>query len=284
MSSNYFIRPAEPGDLDILTGLLASEDCYQHRHLDWRIPVDWLGRQPFWILGKHNSAVAALSFPDDPPGVYWVRMFAAMNTLRLSQTWKLLFEKAISAFPPSQKPVITSLAVNHWYLELLLENGFSRLHDIVVLERNDKALPEFKEAQRFTIRNMKDADLQMVQFVDDAAFEGIWRNSLTMTTKAYQVSAYASVAELDGKIVGYQISTSNPFSAHLARIAVLPEMHRNGIGRGLIRDMLQFFTAIGINAITVNTQSDNHASIALYQKAGFALNGEKFPVLVYNWL
>jgi [ribosomal protein S18]-alanine N-acetyltransferase len=130
---------------------------------------------------------------------------------------------------------------------------------------------------------MKDADLAIVQQVDDNAFEGIWKNSITITAKAYKTSAYATVAEMDGRIIAYQISTANPFSAHLARIAVEPEFHRQGIGRELINDLLHYFTTMGINSITVNTQSDNLSSLALYHKSGFDFNGEKFPVLIYNW-
>lgn len=283
MSSEYYVRPAQPDDLNLLTGLINNDDCFQHRHLDWRLPSDWLGYQPFWILGKHNAASAALAFPDDPPGVYWVRLFAALNTLRLPQTWRLLFEKALSTFPTGTKPVIASLAVQKWYFDVLLENGFSRLHDIVVLAWNGAVAPNFRGVPGLAIRAMNDSDLQLVQQVDDAAFDDIWKNSYSATHKAYRTAASATVAELNGKIIAYQISTASPFSAHLARIAVLPQFHRMGIGQAVIQDMLNFFIKIGINSLTVNTQSDNQASIALYQKSGFAFNGEKFPVLVYNW-
>jgi ribosomal protein S18 acetylase RimI-like enzyme len=37
-----------------------------------------------------------------------------------------------------------------------------------------------------------------------------------------------------------------------------------------------------IARLTVNTQSDNHASLALYEKMGFVITGEKFPV--YSFL
>jgi hypothetical protein len=133
MPSDYYLRQAGIADGELLAGLIGNDNCLQHRHLDWRLPSDWLGYQPFWILGKDSTASAALSFPEDPPGIYWVRLFAALNTLRLPQTWRLLFEKALSTFPSGSRPIIPSLAVQKWYLDILLENRFSRLHDIVVL-------------------------------------------------------------------------------------------------------------------------------------------------------
>jgi len=38
----------------------------------------------------------------------------------------------------------------------------------------------------------------------------------------------------------------------------------------------------GVTRLTVNTQSDNLASLALYEKMGFTVTGEKFPVYCYQ--
>jgi hypothetical protein len=44
------------------------------------------------------------------------------------------------------------------------------------------------------------------------------------------MSAYATVAEIGDQLVGFQISTSNLFAYHLARLAVLPEMQQPMVG------------------------------------------------------
>jgi RimJ/RimL family protein N-acetyltransferase len=48
-----------------------------------------------------------------------------------------------------------------------------------------------------------------------------------------------------------------------------------------VSDLIQSLGARQINKLSVNTQSDNSASLALYKKMGFARTGEYFPVLVY---
>jgi hypothetical protein len=40
--------------------------------------------------------------------------------------------------------------------------------------------------------------------------------------QAYEQSAFATLMEIEGQIVAYQISTATSFSAHLALLAVLP--------------------------------------------------------------
>jgi ribosomal protein S18 acetylase RimI-like enzyme len=42
--------------------------------------------------------------------------------------------------------------------------------------------------------------------------------------------------------------------------------------------MLQQFSQRGAQAVTVNTQKNNLASLALYKAAGFKFTGEEFPI------
>jgi ribosomal protein S18 acetylase RimI-like enzyme len=98
---------------------------------------------------------------------------------------------------------------------------------------------------------------------------------------AYEQSATSTVAELNGMIVGYQISTSVPLAGHLARLAVHPSIQRSHVGYALVHDVLNYFKEHRAWRVTVNTQSDNLASLALYKKAGFRATGERFRVYQY---
>jgi ribosomal-protein-alanine N-acetyltransferase len=100
--------------------------------------------------------------------------------------------------------------------------------------------------------------------------------------KALPQATSAIVAEDDEGVVGYQISTANPFGAHLARLAVRPDAQRRGLGSLIVTDLIRRLKNKGVSRLTVNTQSDNHASLALYEKMGFVLTGEKFPVYCFK--
>jgi ribosomal protein S18 acetylase RimI-like enzyme len=95
---------------------------------------------------------------------------------------------------------------------------------------------------------------------------------------AFHQAAVATVAEYEGRLVGYQISTGTPIGGHLARLAVLPNVQGKGIGYALLYNLLSQFAQRGSRTITVNTQRDNLASLSLYHKAGFQLTGEEYPI------
>jgi len=90
------------------------------------------------------------------------------------------------------------------------------------------------------------------------------------------------VAQINNETVGYQISTRNSFGVHLARLAVLPQQQGHGVGYYLVQDLLNKTRLAGLYRLTVNTQNDNQASLALYQKMGFVLTGERYTVFTYQ--
>jgi ribosomal protein S18 acetylase RimI-like enzyme len=65
---------------------------------------------------------------------------------------------------------------------------------------------------------------------------------------------------------------------HLARLAVSPDFQGLGVGYNLLFDLLKQFQRRGARCVTVNTQHDNYASLALYQKVGFTPTGETYPI------
>jgi ribosomal protein S18 acetylase RimI-like enzyme len=101
---------------------------------------------------------------------------------------------------------------------------------------------------------------------------------MDMLEIAFQQAAVATVAEDQDGIIGYQISTASSGGGHLARLAVHPRVQSQGIGYAIVRDLLAQFYRRGALQVTVNTQLDNLASLALYHKAGFQRTGEVYPV------
>lgn len=279
-ADDYITREAQPSDASQLSALL-SKEYYVHRHLDWRPPLEWLGYQPYWLLLHQRQLMGALACPADPPGVAWVRLFAATAQLTPSKTWRLLFPHIEQAYH-GQDVSIAAISLTRWYSDLLEKNGFVHHQDIVVLGWNNERPPARPLPASLTLRPMQPADLQRVAEIDQASFEPLWQNSLEAVSLAFKQASSAVVAELDGQIAGFQISTSTPLVTHLARLAVHPNFQRQNIGYALVCNLFSFFRRHGSWQLTVNTQHDNHASLALYQAMGFELNGDQFPVYVYK--
>jgi ribosomal protein S18 acetylase RimI-like enzyme len=127
-----------------------------------------------------------------------------------------------------------------------------------------------------------EADLPAVEKIDRLAFEPIWRLSKDDLRYAAAKSSYCTVAERDGEIMGYTMSSSSGIYAHLARLAVHPHVQRQRLGFALVQNLLDhFINELNYWGVTLNTQSDNTSSLALYHKIGFTETGERFPVYIF---
>jgi len=278
ISSRATARSADPKDLSRLANLVHFE-VFVHRHLDYRPPLDWIGHTPFIVLEQASRIEAALACPADPPAIAWIRLFAAATQIPVTQAWDLLWSEAYAQLEEDNKiHYAAAIPLYGWFEALLKRNQFQKTHSIIMLSWDNPRLPETPLNTAVSIRPMTLDDLADVETIDAASFSLIWQNSLTYLEIAFHQAAVAAVAEYDGQLVGYQISTGTPIGGHLARLAVLPHVQGQGIGYALLFDLLSRFSHRGARTITVNTQKDNLASLSLYHKTGFQLTGEEYPI------
>ena len=275
------VRRAVTEDYQQIANLLFYE-ANVHRHLDWCSPLEWIGSSNYWVLEENGRITAALACPEDPSHVAWVRLFGYHPHLSASEAWSALWETAhneiLGISPQTQ---IASIVVKQWFQNLLLSSGFELKQNIVLLHLTNENIRSFSAPRGFCIRPMQENDLPMVAKVDLDAFGWFWHNTLDSLRRARLQAVSAIVAEDDSGVIGYQLSTGNPLGAHLARLGVRPEAQGRGVGTTLVSNLIQSLGASQINRLSVNTQSDNFASLALYKKLGFVRTGEYFPVLVY---
>lgn len=278
--SDLTIRQATKNDISLVATFL-SKAALVHRHLDWRPMLDWIEFEPFLLLFSQEQLCSVLSCAPDPEGIAWIHIFAADHYSTSAEYFSALFTTATNHGALSNHTFCT-VGLYEWFNELVDKFGFVKTQDIVVLTRESKTKLEFQREEQVLTRPLELEDLDEVARVDTHAFEPIWVLSREMLELAFRQSEHAAVAELDGKIVGYEISTANHFAAHLARLAVDPTIARKHIGLELVRYMLDYYARRGIQNITVNTQSNNVASLSLYKKLGFIETDETFPVFTFH--
>ena len=280
---NYKVRCAVMEDHNQIANLIFFE-ANTHRHLDWRSALEWIGSQNYWVLEYNGRIIAALACPEDPQNIAWIRLFSYHQDFSSLEAWSALWETArydiLRSNPQSH---IAAIVTKQWFQNLLHSSGFELKQNIVLLQLHvkDAVLSTFVPSA-IRIRPMLGTDLPNVARLDLAAFGSFWHNTFESLQRAYSQSFHATVAEDDSGLVGYQLSTGNPFGAHLARLGVQPEAQGMGIGRVLVNDLIRHLNVQQIRKLSVNTQSNNMASLALYQKIGFIRTGEYFPVLVYG--
>lgn len=267
-------RLAQEKDRNQLANLIHF-GSWVHRHLDWRPPLDWIGYQPYLIAERDGQILAALACPPDPPEAAWIRLFAAASEITVAEAWDVLWPAAHEYL---WGITVAAISLQGWFSQQLSLAKFRQTHSVAMLTWENQKLPPESTVPDCLLRWMNFEDLALVKELDQVAFSPIWQQSMDMLEIAFQQAAVATVAEDEEGIIGYQISTAGSGGGHLARLAVHPRVQGEGVGYALLRDLLVQFYRRGALKITVNTQLDNEASLALYNKAGFRRTGEIYPV------
>ena len=281
---NTLVRPAGLKDQQQLSNLIFFESRL-HRHLDWRSPLEWLGAPFYWALEENGQITAALACPTERDGIAWVRLFVYTGRWSAENAWSMIWATAREEIAQAGGATVAAIAIQPWFQEVLAGNGFENRQQIVMLEWRHQ--PSFiagslQDENGVSIRRMTDADLPEVEKTDAASFDPLWQNPLETIRKAFGQALYATVAENEKGIIGYQLSTGGGQRAHLARLAVHPAVQGKGAGRALLSDLFRYIHHAGISRLSVNTQSDNQASLSLYQRTGFLRTGEEYPVYTFN--
>lgn len=277
---NTLVRPADLRDHQQLSNLIFFETRL-HRHLDWRSPLEWLGAPFYWALEEGGQITAALACPEEIAGIAWVRLFVHTGHWSAENAWNLLWSAARQAIAQADGARVAAIAIQPWFQDILAGNGFENRQQIVLLEwRYQPSAARATSGVR--IRKMTEADLPGVEKTDAASFDRLWHNPLETLRRAFAQAWYATVAENESGIIGYQLSTGGGQRAHLARLAVHPAVQGQGAGRALLNDLFTYLTYTGIPRLSVNTQSDNQVSLSLYQRMGFVRTGDQYPVYTFD--
>lgn len=281
MSDSLLVRPATPKDHQEIANLMFFER-HVHRHLDWRHPTDWLGAPFYWVLERNSRMMAVLACPQDQQEITWIRLFAHVGQISSQESWEILWEHAKEELSSYGNLKVAAISLKTWMGELLHENSFHNYEQIVMMTWEAETPTTWTPPKGIRIRKMEEEDLPAVAGVDEAAFLPLWQNSLSMLEQAFPQAVAATVAESAEGIVGYQFSTTSPFGAHLARLATHPKVQRQGIASALLGDLTTKIIEKKIPLLSVNTQSNNIRSLALYEKCGFQATGEEYPLYTYE--
>lgn len=280
MASELLIRPYADSDRVAVQSLLASSR-HAHIHLDWRAVSDrlsdsnlvgWIARAP----GENHRPVGFLGAVQGHGGAAWLRLASFANGVgrdALNALW-----------PPLQDTLdargitpIGVLALNRWIEDSVRRWDFVQSNAVVTLRHRGNSEP-LPLPPGLRVRDASHHDLDTIAAVDAAAFPPLWRHDQSDLQFARVAAVTFTVAELETRIVGYQLSTQHGTSGHLARLAVAPDVQKQGVGRSLISGALAFFHNQGVREVTVNTQRNNEASQRLYRRMGFRFTHQSVPV------
>lgn len=255
-----------------------------HLHLDWRSLNGWLVAPNLvcWVaqsarsVGDSQGVVACLGATVASGGAAWLRVAALAGRGTpdaLDALWGQLRADLIS-HGVAQVGVLT---IDGWIEAFLPAWDFAQNNAVVTYRHRGRHRPSALPPA-LNLRHATHGDLPAIAGVDEAAFGPLWRHDQTDLGSAFAIAASVTVAELEGQIVGYELSTQHRENGHLARLAVLPHLQRRGIGSSLVSSVLVQFHQRGVREVTVNTQQDNYVSQRLYERMGFKSTRHSIPV------
>lgn len=127
------------------------------------------------------------------------------------------------------------------------------------------------------ISEMNEVDLRDVLTIERCSFPLPWSEGMFMAELSLDFS-YNFVAKLnhggnEEVLVGYICFWVIEGEAHLLNIAVKPDYRRMGLGKHLMRFLIDFCRTENVERLTLDVRPSNSSAIKMYRKMGFREEG-----------
>jgi [ribosomal protein S18]-alanine N-acetyltransferase len=155
-----------------------------------------------------------------------------------------------------------------WLRDALLMQGFIPYRSLYAYDKFDFGIPS-QGNQEVTVRPVQPRDIPALLTIEEACFEDLWRYDAVSFRNIADTHPYFVVAELHGKVIGYQFNALDGEYGYLIRIAVHPSVGGQAIGTRLMAEAMRFFERERVFRIMLNTQDNNIYAHRLYEWFGF---------------
>jgi ribosomal protein S18 acetylase RimI-like enzyme len=282
MVKDTVVRPAQLSDRAALHWL--TENSHRvHFNLDWWSFDQWLHAdrpsEAIWLAFDQEELIGLLAAPFEQVPVAWVRSTAIANGYPAAPVFTALLTHARSALLAQGAAQVAVMAHPEWMDDVTQRLGFITYNEIVTMRKGDRDVPGLAHAPVAYIRPAQSHDLFSIAENDHASFDVVWWHASASLAHILQTVAHFIVAEVDNRGVGHAFSDVYGAHGHLIRLVVHPAYQRRGIGEQLLRASVQYQIALGAHPLTLNTQSDNTGSQALYRRYGYQLSGRPVRVM-----
>jgi ribosomal-protein-alanine N-acetyltransferase len=87
--------------------------------------------------------------------------------------------------------------------------------------------------------------------------------------------AYPERRRADSTLAGYIVARMAADELHINNVAVRDEYRRRGIGRDLLKKIIEQGHSLGTSVAFLELRAGNHAALALYEKYGFMVTARR---------
>lgn len=198
-------------------------------------------------------------------GVSWTesRLYISILEMLLEQLTTPLIKRGVRYLYYSGNDM-----QNDWLRDVLLVRGFALHRLLYAYDKYDYNIPAAGNPG-VQLRSVEKRDIPALLAIEEACFEDFWRYDALSFEEIAATHPYFVVAELNGKVVGYQFNALEDEQGYLVRIAVHPSVSGQGVGIRLMSEAIAFFQQERVLRIMLNTQDDNVRAHRLYEWFGF---------------
>jgi ribosomal-protein-alanine N-acetyltransferase len=198
-------------------------------------------------------------------GVSWTesRLYISILEMLLEQLTTHLIKRGVRYLYYSGNDM-----QNDWLRDVLLVRGFALHRLLYAYDKYDYNIPATGNPG-VQLRSVEKRDIPALLAIEEACFEDFWRYDALSFEEIAATHPYFVVAELNGKVVGYQFNALEDEQGYLVRIAVHPSVNGQGVGIRLMSEAIAFFKQERVLRIMLNTQDDNVRAHRLYEWFGF---------------
>jgi len=125
------------------------------------------------------------------------------------------------------------------------------------------------EAELINIRPMRKKDISEVSQIERLSFPTPWPPNAFSAELNKKEFAFYWVIEYRGKLVGYAGYWKVVNEAHLVNLAIHPSFRRRGLGKKLLKFLLQDIQRQRINIVTLEVRQSNLVARRFYEKLKF---------------
>ncbi len=124
------------------------------------------------------------------------------------------------------------------------------------------------------VEKMTSAHIEEIAKLEKKCFSSPWSED-GLKTELKNNFARFYVALSEGGIVGYIGSHNIIGEVYVTNVAVSPEFRRNGVGKTLVKFLIEQMETEKAEFVTLEVRKSNLNAISLYEKCGFEKVGER---------
>ena len=159
-----------------------------------------------------------------------------------------------------------------YYREGKFETAAEHKPDYLRISQAERERAEKEKNAKPEVRVMTIEDGAAVAEMEHQSFSDAWSEKAVLETLR-QPTALCLVAEKAGRRVGYLLAYQAADEIEIARVAVVEEVKRQGVGTALMKKLQEEGTQRKAGKILLDVREKNHIAQAFYEKTGFKKDG-----------